>query len=388
MIFGEEQHPALSLLQRGESAEAVKRDTGATAAVIDASFSIREGEIFVVMGLSGSGKSTLVRMINGLIRPTTGTLEVNGADVTRMGYDDLVELRRKTVAMGFQSFALLPHFNVRENVAFGLKIAGMASEEREAIAEDTLAHVGLEGYGDSYPDELSGGQQQRVGLARALAVDPDILLMDEAFSALDPLIRAEMQDELLALQEKRKRTVIFISHDLDEAFRIGDRIAVLQAGRVAQIGTPVEILMQPANRYVRAFFRNVDVTQVYTAGHVAHRPAAIMTEREGFGVSNAIALMEGHDTWYGIVTDRGGRYRGMVEMTELIEAAGTGFEAPLSSAFVSVETVHPDTLLHDLLGRVGESPRPIPVVADDGHFMGVLDQAQLLLTLDRTEVPA
>lgn len=382
-IFGSEQEKALSMLQRGSSAADVRAATGSTPAVINNSFTVSDGEIFVVMGLSGSGKSTLVRMINGLILPTAGRLMVKGADVAAMSFSELVALRRESVSMVFQSFALLPHLNVRQNVAFGLKIAGVSSDRRGDIAEETLAHVGLEGYGDSHPDELSGGMQQRVGLARALAVDPDILLMDEAFSALDPLIRTEMQDDLLALQAKRARTIIFISHDLEEAMRLGDRIAVLESGCLAQAGTPAEILANPANEYVRAFFRNVDVTQVYTAARVAHRPTVVVADRPGFGLHNVIDILGRHDANHGVVTDRAGKYLGMVELDSLVSTATANPESALSAAFVSVAPVESDTLLCDLLGRIGESYLPLPVVAEDGRFLGVLGKGEILLMLDR-----
>lgn len=382
-IFGTEQERALSMLERGMSAAEIRTATGSTPAVINNSFTVSDGEIFVVMGLSGSGKSTLVRMINGLILPTAGRLMVKGADVADMSFSELVALRRESVSMVFQSFALLPHLSVRQNVAFGLKISGVSADKRRDIAEETLAHVGLEGYGDSHPDELSGGMQQRVGLARALAVDPDILLMDEAFSALDPLIRSEMQDDLLALQARRARTIIFISHDLEEAMRLGDRIAVLESGRLAQAGTPAEILANPANDYVRAFFRNVDVTQVYTAERVAHRPSVVVADRPGFGVRNLVDILARHDTNYGVVTDRAGKYLGMVEMDSLVSAAAGDPMSTLSTAFVSMEPVECDALLCDLLGRAGQSYLPLPVVAEDGRFLGVLGKSEILLMLDR-----
>lgn len=383
-VFGSEQSKALSMLKRGQSAARIRERTGSTAAVINASFSVESGEIFVVMGLSGSGKSTLVRMINGLIAPSAGSLMVNGANVPDMSFTELVDLRRNAVSMVFQSFALLPHLNVLDNVAFGLKIAGMPARKRREIAGQTLAQVALEGYGESYPHELSGGMQQRVGLARALAVDPDILLMDEAFSALDPLIRKEMQHDLLLLQEKRARTIVFISHDLEEAIRLGDRIAILQDGELAQVGTPQEILMHPANDYVRAFFRNVDVTQVYTAGHVAEWPAAVLAERKQFGIDDAIGALELHDTAYGVITDRAGKYEGMVTRQSL-EAAKSAAGTCLSTAFVDIEHVDRDDTLCDLLACVGHSPLPVPVLEENGRFLGVLSQGELLLKLDRSD---
>jgi glycine betaine/proline transport system ATP-binding protein len=267
-VFGPNPKKGLELCKKGLSKQEILEKTGLTVGVQDANFTIEEGEIFVIMGLSGSGKSTIVRMFNRLIKPTAGNVIVDGQNVTTMTHDELVRFRLHNMSMVFQSFALLPNQTVLENAAFGLELAQVDKAKRSERAAQALAQVGLEGWEDSYPGQLSGGMQQRVGLARALAVDPAILLMDEAFSALDPLIRTEMQDELLNLQEKQKRTVVFISHDLDEALRIGDRIAIMEGGRVVQVGTPEEILQNPADDYVRAFFRGVDPTNVISAGDI------------------------------------------------------------------------------------------------------------------------
>lgn len=268
-IFGGNPDEAHRLLREGLSKDEIFQRTGATVAVQDASFSVKSGEVFVIMGLSGSGKSTMVRMLNRLIDPTFGTVKINGQDITAMNRKALIDLRRRDMSMVFQSFALMPHQTVIENTAFGLTVSGREKEEREKRALEALEAVGLGQNARSYPSELSGGMKQRVGLARALANDPPVLLMDEAFSALDPLIRTEMQDELMRLQREHRRTVVFISHDLDEAMRIGDRIAIMQDGRFVQIDTPERIVSNPANDYVRSFFRNVDVTQVFTARHIA-----------------------------------------------------------------------------------------------------------------------
>lgn len=254
-IFGPQPQTAMQLLRDGLDKEAIHKQTGMTVAVNNASFAVGPGEIFVIMGLSGSGKSTLVRLLNRLIEPTAGEVIVGGRSITRMGPAELVKFRLHNMSMVFQSFALMPHMTVLENAAFGLELAGVDKQKRRSRAMQALEQVGLSGWEACYPSELSGGMQQRVGLARGLAVDPEILLMDEAFSALDPIIRTEMQDELLKLQEKDRRTIVFISHDLDEALRIGDRIAVMESGRIVQVGSPEEILQNPADDYVRAFFR-------------------------------------------------------------------------------------------------------------------------------------
>ena len=258
LVFGNEKQKALKMLKEGKTKSEILKATGCTVAVKDANLSINEGEIFVIMGLSGSGKSTLLRCINRLIRPTSGEVIINGTDIAKVSDKELLQIRRKEMAMVFQHFGLLPHRTVLSNIAFGLELQGVPKEEREKKAYESIAVVGLKGYENQRVDELSGGMQQRVGLARALANDPEVLLMDEAFSALDPLIREQMQDELLDLQEKMKRTIVFITHDLDEAIKLGDRIAIMKDGEVVQVGTPEEILTDPANDYVTRFTESVD----------------------------------------------------------------------------------------------------------------------------------
>jgi glycine betaine/proline transport system ATP-binding protein len=252
-VFGDRPEQALALVREGLDKQEILARTGQSIGVFDASFEIHAGEVFVVMGLSGSGKSTLVRLLNRLIEPTAGRIVIDGGDINAYGDGQLRALRRKDFGMVFQSFALMPHMTVLDNVAFGLELAGTGRRARLAQAGQALEQVGLAGWGAKYPDELSGGMQQRVGLARALASDPSILLMDEAFSALDPIIRAEMQAELLRLQQVRRRTIVFISHDLDEAMRIGDRIAIMKDGHVVQVGTPGQIQREPADDFVRSF---------------------------------------------------------------------------------------------------------------------------------------
>ncbi|EED6225534.1 betaine/proline/choline family ABC transporter ATP-binding protein, partial [Salmonella enterica subsp. enterica serovar Haifa] len=278
-VFGRNPNAAVRRLKEGESRAAVA-DAG-TAAVIDASFTVTRGEIFVIMGLSGSGKSTIIRMLNGLHEITDGTVTVGGDAITGIPAGRLREIRRDRISMVFQHFALLPHRTVAANVAYPLELKGVAKAERLAKAEEILALVGLEGQGDKLPAELSGGMQQRVGIARALAADSDILLMDEAFSALDPLIRREMQEQLLELQQKLQKTIVFITHDLNEAMFLGDRIAVMRDGRIVQIGTPEDILMDPANDYVEQFVQDVDRARVLTAANVMERPRPVVAETAG-----------------------------------------------------------------------------------------------------------
>ncbi|MFF3872101.1 glycine betaine/L-proline ABC transporter ATP-binding protein [Streptomyces sp. NPDC001978] len=266
-VFGRRPDEAVERLRQGAGREELRGD-GTTAAVIDVSFTVEPGEIFVVMGLSGSGKSTLLRMLNGLSEPTAGSVRFDGQDLTGLSAGALRELRSKKISMVFQHFALFPHRSVRDNAAYGLAVQGVPRAEREARADEALALCGLAGWEDSWPDELSGGMQQRVGLARALATDADLLLMDESFSALDPLIRRDMQDQLLELQKTLKKTIVFITHDLNEAMRLGDRIAVMRDGRIVQTGTAEDILVRPADDYVASFTKDVDRSRVLTASAV------------------------------------------------------------------------------------------------------------------------
>ncbi len=266
-VFGKQSRAAVERLSDGSHRDTIA-DLDVTAAVIDVSFEVEPGEIFVVMGLSGSGKSTLIRMLNGLLEPTSGTVEIDGVDITALNKKSLLKLRGEKISMVFQHFALLPHRTVLENAAYGLELRGLPRGERYEKARETLGLVGLGGWEDKFPQQLSGGMQQRVGLARALAADTDIILMDEAFSALDPLIRRDMQTQLIELQASLGKTIVFITHDLNEAMRLGDRICVLRDGRVAQIGTAQEILSEPANDYVERFIEDVDRTRVLTAASV------------------------------------------------------------------------------------------------------------------------
>lgn len=385
-IFGDDPDEAFRLLAQGNEKDVIFKKTGQTIGVHDASFDIQEGEIFVIMGLSGSGKSTMVRLLNRLIEPTSGSILFNGEDIAAMSPEVLQEVRRKQISMVFQSFALMPHMTVLQNAAFGLELAGMSLAEREQRALSALAQVGLEQVANSYPDELSGGMQQRVGLARALANDPEVMLMDEAFSALDPLIRTEMQDELLKLQANAKRTVVFISHDLDEAMRIGDRIAIMQGGRVVQVGAPDEILKNPANDYVRSFFRNVDVTSIFTAADIARKKTVTIIEREGAGLTAALERLRSNDQDYGYLVTSSQQFRGVVSVESLLAAEQRG--GSLGDAFIETEPLAGTRPLSELIGQVAGSGFPLPVVADDGRYLGVISRAILLKALDRDKEAA
>lgn len=377
-------------VEAGQDKTQIFADTGMTVGVADASFEVEEGETFVVMGLSGSGKSTIVRMLNRLIEPTSGSVVLNGQDITKMDHKQLVQTRRKEISMVFQSFALMPHQTVLENTAFGLNVSGVGKEEREKRALEALDNVGLKANANSFPDELSGGMKQRVGLARALAVDPGVLLMDEAYSALDPLIRTEMQDELMRLQAEQARTVVFITHDLDEAMRVGDRIAIMQGGVVVQVGTPEEIVLNPANDYVKSFFRNVDVSQVFHAGDIAQKREVTVIERAGMDLRAALNRLEDHNEDYAVVHDRGGKYLGAVTTDSLYAAinnSGTSEKSGIDAAFVeAIKPVGSKMALTDIMEQVAECPGPLPVVDDDnGRYLGTISKSALLKTLNRSE---
>ncbi|MFW6380194.1 MAG: glycine betaine/L-proline ABC transporter ATP-binding protein ProV [Halorhodospira sp.] len=385
-IFGPKPERAMELLQEGYDKDAIFKETGNTVGVREANFSVQEGEVFVIMGLSGSGKSTMVRMLNRLIEPTSGHIYLDGNDITQMSQQELIEMRRRDMAMVFQSFALLPHKTVAENAAFGLDVAGYDHDEQRQKALKALEAVGLAPNADSYPDELSGGMKQRVGLARALATDPTILLMDEAFSALDPLIRTEMQDELLRLQQEQSRTVVFISHDLDEAMRIGDRIAIMEGGAVVQIGTPEEIVSNPANEYVRSFFYGVDVSQVYNAADIAERRRVTVIQRPGVDVQTALERLKRYASDIGVVIDRNRRFQGLVSVDSLTEAIRSGGSTSYGDAFLKdVQTVQAGSAISEILGPSAESEHPLVVVDEDGNYVGTISRSQLLLTLDRTQ---
>ncbi|MGF1779066.1 glycine betaine/L-proline ABC transporter ATP-binding protein ProV [Vibrio nomapromontoriensis] len=382
-VFGEDTDRAFSMINEGADKDEVFEKTGLTIGVNDVSLSINEGEIFVIMGLSGSGKSTLVRLLNRLIEPTRGNVLLKGKDIAHISEDELRQVRRNNISMVFQNFALMPHMTVIENAAFGLELAGIELDKRRACALSALERVGLGAYPESYPDELSGGMKQRVGLARALACDPDILLMDEAFSALDPLIRTEMQDELIRLQNDDKRTIVFISHDLDEAMRIGDRIAIMQHGEVVQVGTPDDILNNPANDYVEAFFRGVNVASVLTAKDIARKkPAAVFKKSEHDGPASALQILMDNDRDYGIVVEKTSHYSGIVSVDSL-RLAHKENRTLVSAQLEAGLTLKPNQPINDILGAVASVPYSVPVVDESGHYFGVVTKSRLLQTLDK-----
>ncbi|MFK5927496.1 MAG: glycine betaine/L-proline ABC transporter ATP-binding protein ProV [Desulfuromusa sp.] len=384
-IFGSQPKKALKLLEQGLNKEAIFEKIETTVGVQDASFEIFSGEIFVIMGLSGSGKSTMVRMLNRLIEPTAGQVYIDGEEIVSMSDNQLVRLRRKKMSMVFQSFALMPHLTVLQNAAFGLEMDGVDKQTREQRALQALEQVGLEAWAGSMPDELSGGMQQRVGLARGLAVDPDILLMDEAFSALDPLIRTEMQDELLKLQSKAQRTIVFISHDLDEAMRIGDRIAIMEGGRVVQVGTPEEILQNPADDYVRAFFRGVDPTNILSAGDIATDTQVTIPITDGKNPRAGLQRLIKNDRDYAYVINSNKIFQGIVSTDSLRELLDQDSPPRLipNAYLEDIMTANADDSLQDILPNVANHPWPLPILDGDGKYLGVVSKNLFLRTLHR-----
>ena len=379
-VFGQDPQKALELRNSGCSKEEIYEETGDTLALYDVSFEVMPGEIFVLMGLSGSGKSTLLRCINRLIEPTDGRILIDGEDIVGMSQDELRAVRRRKLGMIFQSFALLPHRTVLDNVVFGLEVQGIPEDERYQRGEELLRMVGLGDYGASMPSHLSGGMKQRVGLARALAGDPEILLMDEAFSALDPLIRREMQDELLDLQQRLNRTIIFVTHDLDEALKLGDRIALMRDGEIVQVGTPEEILTNPENAYVERFVAGVDMTKVLSASDVMRHPEPVARCTAGPRV--ALHLMEEHDIGSVFVVDRGRRLKGLVTLDGTLEAvrAGRGLEEIITT---DIPTVALDTPLTDIISVIAGSPYPVAVVDDENRLQGLVFRGAILGALAR-----
>jgi glycine betaine/proline transport system ATP-binding protein len=378
-VFGRRAKDGVTRLRDGATREDLSKD-GLTAAVIDASFTVEEGEIFVVMGLSGSGKSTLIRMVNGLLEPTAGTVRIQGENVTAASPSKLRRIRRERVSMVFQHFALFPHRTVTENAAYGLETQGVPKAERHARAVEALQLCGLEGWEDHLPGELSGGMQQRVGLARALAADTDILLMDEAFSALDPLIRRSMQDQLIELQNRLKKTILFITHDLNEAMRLGDRIAMMRDGRIVQIGTAEEILTDPANDYVARFIQDVDRSRVLTASTIMEPPVALLGAGQGPRAAHRLMRENQLDTLF--VVDREKRLRGLVReaaVARALEARVDSIQDLLQEG--CVPTVSTDTIIADLFSESAGSEVPIAVLDETGRLAGVIPRVTLLAAL-------
>ncbi|WP_347861237.1 glycine betaine/L-proline ABC transporter ATP-binding protein [Salimicrobium sp. PL1-032A] len=382
-IFGKNAKKATKYLDEGLSKEEILKKTGNTVGVNRATFSVEEGEIFVIMGLSGSGKSTLVRLVNRLIEPTEGSVMIDDQDLAKMDNKSLREVRRKKLSMVFQKFALFPHRTILENAEFGLEIQNIDKEERRKKAQESLEMVGLGDYLHQFPGQLSGGMQQRVGLARALANDPEVLLMDEAFSALDPLIRKEMQDELLELQEAMRKTILFITHDLDEALRIGDRIALMKDGKIVQIGSPEEILINPANDYVEKFVEDVDRSKVLNAEHIMKRPETVDIEKHGPRATLERMKKEGLSSIY--VTDVKRNLKGYVTADDVSEAVKNNEDNLKSILRTDIIQVSKDTTMHEIFNVIHDATVPVAVV-EDGRLKGIIVRGAVIAALSGSEV--
>ncbi|HJG22216.1 glycine betaine/L-proline ABC transporter ATP-binding protein [Enterococcus durans] len=379
-IFGKKTQAALEMMKNRQPKTDILKKTGTTVGVYDASFDVQEGEIFVIMGLSGSGKSTLIRLLNRLIEPTSGNIYIDGEDISKLSKEELREVRRHKINMVFQNFGLFPHRTILENTEYGLEVRGVPKEERQQKAEQALENSSLLSFKDQYPSQLSGGMQQRVGLARALANDPEILLMDEAFSALDPLIRKEMQDELLDLQANVQKTIIFITHDLNEALRIGDRIALMKDGEIMQIGTGEEILTHPANDYVREFVEEVDRSKVLTAQNIM--VPALTTNIESDGPNVALTRMRNEEVSMLMAVDRKRHLKGIITADQALEARRQ--KRPLIDFLdENVTVIGKDMVVSDIFNIIYDSPTPLAVV-DNGKLKGVVIRGSVIEALAET----
>ena len=377
-IFGSLTPKVTEMIKQGASKDEILKQTGRTVGVNNVSFDVDDGEIFVIMGLSGSGKSTMIRCLNLLNKITKGKIVVDGENIADYDKKKLQEFRKKKIAMVFQHFGLLSHRNVLKNVEYGLEVKGVRKEQRQEIALNALANVGLAGWEEKMPNELSGGMQQRVGLARALANDPDILLMDEPFSALDPLIRREMQFELMDLQKKLQKTIIFITHDINEAFKLGDRVAVMKDGKIEQIGTPEEILDSPNNDYIERFIEDIDRTKILQAKNIMFQPSALISVREGLNGAVKEMQKNGISSIYVVDADR--KLKGIVTIDDTLTAIKEKktLQDILSSNHYSAD---PEAFVKDLIPEATDAKYPIAVVDENNTFLGIISRVSVLASL-------
>jgi glycine betaine/proline transport system ATP-binding protein len=382
-VFGRDPKRILSEKYQALSKSEIQEKTGCIVGLKEIGLTVNKGEFFIIMGLSGSGKSTLIRNLIRLVNPTSGTVTVKGCDITKLNENDLLDFRKKTFGMVFQHYGLLPHLTVLDNAAYGLKVRGLPKEEQHARAMQALETVGLQGWENYYPGNLSGGMQQRVGLARALANDPDILLMDEPFSGLDPLIRRQMQDEFVELQDKLRKTIVFVTHDLTEALKLGDRIAILHDGEVAQIGTPEEIVTEPADDYVSEFIQDASPAKVVTAGTIMTEPEVLLYSWKG--PKTALTILKKAGRRGSFVVDKERRLLGVVnqERLEKFQADVDDPEkAKLKAPVVKeIPSVTEDTVLEDLFSIVSANPYPVPVVSGSGRLLGVVKTDDIFETI-------
>ncbi|MFP4429896.1 MAG: glycine betaine/L-proline ABC transporter ATP-binding protein [Spirochaetaceae bacterium] len=382
-IFGAEPKRILRDEDRHADKEDILSRTGHVVALRDISLTVDAGEFYVIMGLSGSGKSTLIRIIERLIEPTEGRVIVKGEDVTSFGKERLADFRKRTVSMVFQNFGLLPHYTVLQNAAYGLKARGEDRESREEKAREILKTVGLKGWEDYFPSSLSGGMQQRVGIARALATEPDILLMDEPFSGLDPLIRRNMQDEMVDLQASLNKTIVFVTHDLHEALKLGDRIAIMRSGEIVQIGTPEEIVSEPADDYVQLFVQDASPARVFSAQSIMQEPTITVYRWQGPSVARRM-MVDANREW-AYVLDRRQKFLGVVHLDDIEEhpkGKGQDFMDIISD---DVRSCSPETVVEDLFPLVSESSFPVAVLDEQDHLLGEVRPRHLFEIMSKQE---
>jgi len=377
-IFGNQPQKALEMIKNGSTKQEVLNKNNSTVGVDDASFEVEEGEIFVIMGLSGSGKSTLIRCVNRLIEPTAGSIKVDGQEVLGFDKKELREFREKEFGMVFQNFALLPHRTVLENAMFGLEIQKVEKQQRIKRSKEALNAVGLDGWEDQYPKQLSGGMQQRVGLARALAVDPEILLMDEPFSALDPLIKKEMQNKLLDLYEEMKRTILFITHDLDEALKLGDRIAIMKEGKIIQIGDHEDILTNATNDYVENFVEDVNRSRVLTAKDIMTQAIALLYPQDG--PRTALHKMKNNELGSLFVVNRNKEYKGIIYIEDVVDVINND-DLKFTDIIKDITKADPKDNLKKLFADIADLNVPLPVTNDDNKLLGVIVKTNVLANL-------
>lgn len=377
-LYGLNKSEAAKMMREGSEKEAVQKKTGVSVALWDVNMKIPQGQIFVIIGLSGSGKSTLVRCFNRLNKPTSGKVLFEGKDLATLSKKELLEFRRNKIAMVFQSFGLMSHRDVLGNVAYGLEIKGISKEEREKKAMDVISMVGLNGWEHQSCDSLSGGMRQRVGIARALTNDPDVLLMDEPFSALDPLVRQDMQFELLQIQRKLRKTVVFITHDIDEAFNLGDVVAIMKDGKVIQTDTPEQMSEHPANEYVEAFINNADKSRVLSVYNIMITPKTLV--RVGDGVEQALRVMNKNELSTVYVVDDNLHLVGILTIADAVHARQN--HLPIADVVQKdIPVVDPDTLVADIMALAAEAPYPIAAVGKDGQLKGIVTKAKVLSSL-------
>ena len=377
-LYGLNKKEASKMMKEGSDKDEVYKKTGVTVALWDVNFEVKRGEIFVIIGLSGSGKSTLVRCFNHILKPTSGDITFEGKNIESFSKKELLEFRRNKISMVFQNFGLMSHRNVMDNVAYGLEVKGVSKEERQQRAVVMTKLVGLEGWETKSIDSLSGGMKQRVGLARALANDPEVLLMDEPFSALDPLVRKDMHFELLSIQRKLDKTVIFITHDINEAFKLGDKVAIMRDGKVVQIDTPENMSTNPADEYVKKFIDSADKTKVLSVKNIMMTPSCLV--RENDSPKNAIREMQQNSVSTAYAVDSKMVYKGIVSIDDAIRAGKENLKL-FDVINKDILTASEDTLLSEILPMAAETKYPIAVLNGDGVLKGIVTKASVLSSL-------